>query len=250
MDNETKALTNWDEELAKAAEQSIEMEKSTKVGTFISLQGGVMTYLDQPLTNNSFNGVVLAAALEQVYYENGWNPDAPTGPSCFAFGIDSNNMVPDASIPEPMNHDCKSCPKNAWGTAVNAAGKPAKGKACKTKRRLIVIPFNQEMTSEDIMNAEVAYISIPTMSIKNWANYIRKVTLTHRRPFWAMATKVFLTPDKKTQFQVHFDPIAIINVDLLGSLKSKVEEASKLIMIPYTVGEEAVEEAKPKERAF
>jgi hypothetical protein len=251
MSEETKDLVKWDEELAKYAEQGLVMEKGTKVGQFFSFQGGVMTYLGETCTDNSFKCVVLDAAIEQSYYEKGWDPDNTSGPDCFALGKDLVNLSPDITVAHPQHDTCGTCPKNAWGSGKKANGAPSKGKACKSRRRLMIIPFAMEAKHQDIIDAEVAFMGIPTMSVGNWADYIRKVSLVHRRPFWAVATKVFLKPDKKTQFQVKFEFITIMNVELLSALKQRMAEAQKLILTPYTVTNENESEDEPvKERLF
>ncbi|MDI3316571.1 MAG: hypothetical protein QJR14_02915 [Bacillota bacterium] len=58
---------------------------------------------------------------------------------------------------------CATCPHNKWGSAVNDKGQRTRGKACREKRLLLVLPDGYAMP---------IVVSAPPMSIKTVVNWI------------------------------------------------------------------------------
>ena len=105
---------------------------SIKGSRFRIVEGKTETVLDQTKLN-----VVIVGAnprLSKTFYAKQWDPnDEPTGPDCFSL----DGIGPDASVQNPENDLCASCPKNAWGSKVSATGQQIK--ACADQKRLAIV---------------------------------------------------------------------------------------------------------------
>ena len=105
---------------------------SIKSSRFRIKEGDTETVLE----STSLDVVVVGAnpRLSKTYYEKPWDPnDEPTGPDCFSL----DGIGPDASIADPQNDLCASCPMNAWGSKISATGQQIK--ACSDQKRLAIV---------------------------------------------------------------------------------------------------------------
>jgi hypothetical protein len=141
----------------------------------ISLRGGKWRYRwkgDENVINDPNTGfaaptleVVIVDAsktLTKMFYVDPYAEGQRRRPDCWS----SDGKVPDATVPEPVNEICLTCPKNAFGSAITPAGKPAK--ACQDRRRIVIVP------AADIENESKGgpiLLSIPPGSLKNSQGY-------------------------------------------------------------------------------
>ena len=105
---------------------------SIKASRFRVVEGDSEMVLD----DTTLDVVIVGANpnLSKTFYAKEWNPDnEPTGPDCFSL----DGIRPDASVAEPVNDLCATCPKNAWGSKIAPNGQ--KLKACSDKKRLAVV---------------------------------------------------------------------------------------------------------------
>lgn len=253
---QTTALTNWDEELAAAAQAAAAMEESTVTGSFFSIKAGVLTWQDSPIPGNQMAAIILDSVLENNYFGSEYDPDARQAPTCFAFGRDEKSIEPHEAVDENEGFErqhgaCHGCPKNEFGTAERGHGK-----ACQNRRRLAIIsggtlnPKTDEFTPiEDeaaIANATLGFMKLPVMSVKGYAAYVKNLAGALRRPAFAMFTKVSVVPDPKSQFRVVFEALQEVPSELLTAIKRRVDEAQSSIIFPYqAVSGEEFEQAKP-----
>jgi hypothetical protein len=249
-----QGLINWDEELAELAQEASAQEASTQTGQFFSLKSGVLSLNDAPMANNEMAVCILAAVLENIYYEGKFDADNPTPPSCYAFGRDEKLMKPhqlcvDAGTAQ--HETCVGCPHNEWGTS-----ELGRGKACKNTRRLAMIPagefakdgsFQAITDKEHYEDAQVAFMKLPVTSVKGFAAFVKAVAGTLNKPPFAIATKVKEVPDPKSQFKVVFTPLAPLSAAVLPFVLARHKETQKLIDFAYPVrDEEAPKVAKGK----
>lgn len=241
---EGKALTNWEERMAAEAKATSLVERPGM--STISLRAGVMTYMDTPMPNNEMPCIVLQSAIEQSWYDQDFDPDRIVPPYCFALGkpgeeqfMGPHEVVPDDQKQSPL---CINCEKFKWGS-----GK-GRGKACGTRRRLILIPATALDDPESIPAAEMAVVKIPVTSVKNWSNYVNTVAAQFQRPSWGVVTVIKVVPDVKTQFKVLFSTKAPIDVGVLPKLEPLLRQAATVIMAPFdmAMGQDAEEEEEPK----
>lgn len=235
------ALAKWDEELARRAQVAAAMEESVASGQFFSTRGGVLAFNDSPLPGNQMAVVILDSIMENTYYEGDFDPDNPSGPTCYAFGREEKELAPHAQVVEAgtaQSEQCAGCPMNEWGTADKG-----RGKACKNTRRLALIPagtINEKTDAVDLFDdeehfktAQVAYLRVPVTSVKGYAAFVKQVVGALRRPPCGIFTKVSVVTDPKTQFKVVFEPIGEIPDALMGTVLARAEEAEQLIAFPY-----------------
>lgn len=244
-------MVKWDEELAKYAEASMKMEESAGGGQFFSLKAGVLSLNDTPMPNNEMAVIILDSVIEKTYYEGAYDPDDAAPPTCFAFGRD-DDMGPHERVVEAgqaQSDVCRTCPMNAWGSADRG-----KGKACRDRRRIAMIPaghFTKQGDFEMIedlqhyKSADLAFMKLPPTSLNSYGMFVKKVGATLRRPPFGVVTRVSVVPDSKSQFKVLFEVLEEVDAEMFSTLIERVEEAKSVIETPYSLEREEREE-KPK----
>jgi hypothetical protein len=260
----SKAVTNYDEELAKLAGKSATLTNSGGGGRFFSTSAGQLKFDDVPLPGNQMVVVIGAWCLENVYYDSDYDADNRTPPACFAFCKDpdaKDEMGPPALLDnnddfDKQSDDCESCPQNQWGSAAKG-----RGKACSNRRRLACLPagtytsagknggYDLELVedADHFRTCEEAYLKVPVMSGKGFDAYVRDVADQFSKPLFAVYTRVYLTPDSKSQFRVNFELIEPVADELIPALFERYKKLDEGIDFPYVVFEE--EEAAPKAKA-
>lgn len=246
------AVANYDEELARLASGSATLTDSGGGGRFFSTRAGVLQFDDTPLPGNQACVIVAAWCLENVFYEGAYDADNRTPPTCFAFcknPDEKEEMAPPEIVDkedafERQSDECKGCPQNEWGSAAQG-----RGKACSNRRRLALLPagtyksagrnggFELEVIddAEHFRTAEAGFLKIPVMSGKGFDAYVRDVAEQFKRPLFAVYTRVYLTPDPKSQFKVNFELIEPVTDNaVLGSLMERFRKLHEEIDFPYT----------------
>lgn len=256
------AVANLDEELAALAAQATEQEATGggAAGRFFSLRAGVLSYEDTPLPGNQMAAIILDHIFETTYYEGAFDPDNRQPPTAFAFGRDQKTMVwnEEYSDPEYAGKLCSESDVCQWGSAAQG-----KGKAAKEIRRLAVIPagtykplgrsggFELELIDDEdhFASAEMAFLKVPVMSVKGFSGYVNQIAEQFNKPLFAMYTRVYLTPDAKSQFRVNFELIEPVDPALLPVLMKRHKDAAAVIDFPYLPFTEEDEKAAPKKAA-
>jgi len=233
-----KSLVKWDEQLANLAKDATKgMDLPT--AKFVSIKSGQLSFAGAKMPGNELRAVILGWVYENQYYDEDYNPEVPQTPGCYAFGTDHDTMAPHANAERPQAEACAGCPLNEFGSAENG-----KGKACKNVVRLAMIAEND---MEDLDAAELVYMKVPVMSVKNFTMYAKKtVAQALGRPYWAVVTQITVEPDSKSQFRVNFTVAEQIeDSDLFEPLKDLWEKTMEGIAFPYPKAE-AREKPEPK----
>ena len=199
-----------------------------------TLQSGILSYMGNPIPDNKMNCIIVSALGENIHYAGDWDPDLIVPPTCYGLGAPGEPMFPHPDIEEPINADCKSCPYMKFKSAPNK-----KGKWCKEKRRLAIIPFAE--SAEELGSGEMAMMTIPVMSVKNWSVYVNLISAKFNRPSWGMVTEVKVVPDPKSQFRVLFTEVAPLPSDHLGAVHGRLEAAVTMLETPYDMNPEPPE---------
>jgi hypothetical protein len=258
-------VANYDEELAKLAGQSAGLTDSGGGGRFFSTRAGVLQFDDVALPGNQMCAIVGAWCLENVYYAEAFDPDNRTPPTCFAFcknpdekdEMSPPDIVDEEDVFERQSDLCKTCPQNEWGSA-----RSGRGKACGNRRRLALLPagtyksagrgggFELELIEDDehFRTCEEAFLKVPVTSGKAFDSYVKDVADQLKKPLFAVYTRIYLTPDPKSQFKVNFELIEPVEKELLPVLMERYRKLHESIDFPYTPFEES-EEEQPKARA-
>jgi len=228
--NESNVPMRWDEELAKSAKEVSSLERPAL--SQISLRAGMMTYMKQPVPGNKLDVVVLAAVFENKYFTGSFNPDKYEAPVCYALSETGESMSPHEDSTEKQSDVCATCPKSKWGSASVPGGRQSKGKACKEARRLALVPADV-VRSGNIATAELAVLSVPSTSLKNWANYVNAIASEYSRPPWGVLTEISVVPDAKTMFQVKFQMKGLVEDEYLGPVHKRILPATNVLLTPY-----------------
>jgi len=223
------AIVAWDEKLAARASLAKKAESSVGTGSFISMKGGILSYMGNAVPDNKLNLVIIDAVLENDFFEGQYDPTVPQAPACYAFGRDEDEMAPHENVEAPFADSCVGCPNNEWGSA-----EKGKGKACKNVRRLAVITEDAlDNGASGVEDAEVAYMKLPVTSVKAWAGYVNQLAATNKPPL-AFVTEVSVVPDATSQFKVQFKVVEEIDDgELIGALLAKADIVENLICFPY-----------------
>jgi len=234
---ETTAIAKWEEELAKQAEAAAAQEANTGGGQFFSTKGGTLSLNDSPIPGNEIAAVIVDSVLENVYYEGSYDPDNPSGPTCYAFGRVEEEMSPHDDTAEKQSPNCDECAHNQWGSA-----ETGRGKACRNRRRLAIISAGTVDRSGDVelfedpahfLKADVAYLALPPTSIQGFGAYVKGIASTLKRPPHAVFTRISLVPDPKTQFKLTFEALGSVPGKLIPAMMTRHEEQRGLIEFPY-----------------
>lgn len=248
MSDET-AVVSWKETLKAEAKAVTAVEHAS--GSKISLRSGVLSYLGTPVPDNKLDVVILDFAYEATYYEGSWDPESPENPRCFAISRIPQDQemawpIPHETIPEPMSQTCLECPKNEWGSDFKD-GKARRGKACKEKRRLVVIPASSLKSVEEVLAAEVATLSVPVTSVKRWQKFCSDIDSLYERPPFGVLTQLSTKPNPKNQFDLIFTVIGTIDDSNIGmAVMKKRKAAESALLEPFGVNTEIGEEAPVK----
>src|SRR5882762_1148947 len=216
----------WDEKLAESAKEVAKLERPAL--SQISLRAGMMTYQKQPVPGNKLLVVIVASCFENKLFKGKFDPNKYEAPSCYALSLTGENMAPHEDAKDKESEVCETCEQNKWGSA----GGGSKGKACKQVRRLALIPAGA-LQDGNVASAELAVMSIPVTSARNWANYVNAIAAEHQRPPWGMLTEIRTEPDAKTQFQVKFEAKGMVAEDYLPQIYKRVAPAAQTLLTPY-----------------
>lgn len=234
----------WEEELAKAATEVATLE-TPKLANF-SFRAGVLAFNGVAIPGNKLECIIVASGFVHRLYEGAFDADNPQAPICFALSLTGEDMEPHKDSAQPQSDKCETCENYKWGSA-----EKGRGKACKAGRNLIAIP--KSALEQGISKAEMGKMTLPVTSVRGWANYVNSLATQYRRPPWAMLTEVSLVPDVKTQFQVKFTAVGMVDNEHLAAIRAKQEMANTVLLAPYEHSESVERPAddKPKkERKF
>jgi hypothetical protein len=251
-----KALTKWDDQLAREAEIAAKAEANTGGGQFFSTQGGVLSWQEAPLPNNEMAVIILDTIFENVYYEGAYDADNPSPPTCFAFAHDEDELEPHQVVVDAEQHQslegCANCEWNEFGTA-----DVGRGKACRNTRRLAMIPagtFARDGSLElfedpgHYASTTLGFLKLAVTSVKGYANYVKQIAGALQRPPFGVITRVSVVPDTKTQFKILFEPLEKVSDELMATIMERREEAMSIIDFPYPLEFEDEEPVQPRRR--
>lgn len=236
------ALVKIDQELAQYADQFADQEANTGGGQFFSLKNGNLSFNDSPLPNDEMICVIMDSVLENTFYEGEYDPDDRQPPLCYAFGRDEDTMAPYKDVDNPECSACAECEQNQWGTAAKG-----RGKACKNRRRLAIISAGKISRGGDYEiiddpehyeKGEIGYLGIPATSINSFGMYVKQVKGAMKLPPFAVITRVFITPDNKSQFKVNFELIEAAPKTCLEALLNRHKLVRDQIEFGYPKPEE------------
>lgn len=247
-----KALVPWEQKLAEASGGTAVERPSGSVR--ISSKGGKLTYDGAQFPNNEADVIVLEFAAKNTFYAGAYDPDNVSPPECFAMALAEgkdfeDNLAPHENVSEPAHDKCLGCPNNQFKSGDNG-----KGKACKNRRDLALIPadvLDKPDVAKAIADAEVAVFSVSPSNLKVWKGYVAGIARASL-PLWGVTTRIGLPSVFDQSFQVveGGDLKPHLTQAVWDALEKKRAEARALLLVPYEpLSEEQKEAAKaPKGR--
>ena len=235
----TTKLTQWEQQLALKADQTVLLEKHmTTDRKFLTVnQQCQLMYEGLALHNNEAIVVIADYVIEQVFYPQRFDPDNIDSPTCYAFGREENELRPHKDVLEPVSETCKSCPNYEWGSSLTGG----KGKACNSKRRIALFfagTYDKDnkfslFSPQQIRPNTFIYLRVPVMSVGNLSKYVTQLAVAARRPPFAAITKISVKPNSKSRYELMFDYVQPVPEDWLESMFKRNKEAELAIDFPY-----------------
>lgn len=187
--------------------------------------------------------VILDSVREKQWYETDYDKDTTSAPDCYAVGTDPDEMRPDPSAPKPQAERCKDCWANAFGS-----GKRKNSKACADKIRLALLPA-VEADADKLAKEEPHFLRIPTMSMKNYKNFVDMVETQLGRPEFGVVCELDVKLHPDYQHVVTFKGLDEIDDPVIGGvILDKRDRAAQdgLRSFPEVIVEEEEEEGRSK----
>lgn len=137
--------------------------------------GGLYFAADDMPPVQAVEGVIMAAQYANVYWDKPMG-EGDGAPTCASQDGMSGWYMMDGEL---MERSCRTCPMNKMGSAPD--GK--KGKACKNIVRLLMLTEDSPLPVE---------IKVPTMSVRNFSNYLAREIIARGLQPWQVTTKLTL----------------------------------------------------------
>ena len=236
----TNLPATYNERMAEIAKRYAQRE--TVAGDYISLRGGLISVDGYNPPGNQLCVVVLDAAVERTLFKGKFDPENMSPPNCYAVAYDDADLapnMPDHDWFEAQSDACASCWANEWGSG------QGKGKACKERRRLMLLPAGQFTPAgrdfdlevfedpEHYQNAKPYLLKTPVTSVRSWSEYVQQLAAIQRPPL-GVFTRVYLENDAQSQFKVHFEMIETIDDNaILDVLFKRNEQAQATLLRGY-----------------
>ena len=246
------ALVNYRERFEKDAVEAAAREQRSSPK--LSLRGGTFTLGGQALGQRII-AVVIDAVFENSYYDPSipYADDTPMPPICYAFARETKqDMRPHESMKADMTWfrpqspwdavanwpgTCDTCEWNKWGSAPGR-----RGKACKNRERLTLLPGGYFQPAkpraapephlftdpEHFAKADTIDLTLPVTSGGGWATYVTQLAAAQRRPPYAVYTEMYIEPDQKSQYKVHFEFMGELPEELFEIITRKVDAQKEM----------------------
>jgi len=86
---------------------------------------------------------------------------------------------------------------------------------------------------EHYERADTVYLKLPVMSVGNWSEYVHRVDTEFQRPPFGVWTRIYIQPDPKSQFRIHFEALEALPDELAGVIWRRHELARDATIQPY-----------------
>lgn len=240
-------ITKYDDAWAAAGKKFVEREKPT--AATLSIAGGAFKLGDDEIEGNQLCVVIVDSVFENAYYEGEWDPQRVVPPTCYAMAHDEDELAPHPAMQEheffqPQHSECAGCPMNEWGSA-----EKGRGKACKNRRRLSLIPagyytkvkgtkneFEADIIEDEAhyKDADALILKLPVTSGKEYSKYLKSVMANYQRPPYGVITRIYIEHGGSNQFTVKFETLEVFPSEYFNTLKARHDQAKAEIIVPYS----------------
>lgn len=212
----------------------------TTTGNAIGIRNSKFTYQSNVI-GRELSCVVVDFVHSNTWYDTAFEPDNPQPPACQALSVDGDEMAPDKKSPNLQNETCDGCVQNAWGSA-----DVGRGKACAQQYKLAVLAVKP---GEDFSTCEMAILTLPPTSLKNWNKYVNGLDEVLNLPTSAVLTLFTFETDAEW-------PILEMKIDEKiktpgegMAILHREDEARKMLMTPPDFSGSAAPKKKTKKKA-
>lgn len=188
--------------------------------------------------------VIVDFIRQNSYYDEAFHEDDIKPPACQALSVDGENMVPLEHAPRKQNETCDGCPQNAWGSA-----DVGRGKACGEQYKLAVLAVDSSR-NETYANCDMATITVPPTSKKNFGKYVKALEDATGRPPMAFLTEFSFDDDFDHEVLLFEVNKGYKDAKTLSAILSRVSEAREMLMTPpdFSGNEESPGKKKSKKK--
>lgn len=207
-------------------------------GNVIGIRNSKFTY-KQEVIGDELSVIALDFVHVNAWYDSDFDPENPAPPACFAISDDGKEMVPHPSSPKKQNETCDGCPQNAWGSADRG-----RGKSCKNQYRIACME-----TSSEPEEAEIALLTMPPTSQKNWGKYVTSLDTKLNRPTFGVVTKFSF--DAEMDYPVILAECESVTDDAakLTAIMGRIDSVRETLREPFDVSGYDVPARTPRRQA-
>lgn len=181
----------------------------SNAGNNIGIRNSKFTY-KQEVIGRSLVAIAVDFVHAQTYYDTPFDVDNPHPPACHALSVDGDDMQPLPKSPSIQSEYCDGCEMNAWGSA-----NVGRGKACSQQIKIAVVAAGP---NETLATCEMAILTLPPTSLKNWNAYVKGLEKAHGLPPLAFYTRFEFAEDDDW-------PVLLFEVD------RPIDDADELLAI-------------------
>lgn len=234
-------LAPWEQRMAEKAAEAAESAGSTGGSTkSITTRGGRFSIDGAEVEDNVLQVVILDFLVDVTYYEDDYDPDEIVPPTASALGRNEKTMVwADNSHPDYAGELLKDSEIFQWGSAPKG-----RGKAAKSKRRLIVVPEDY-LDDPSAAENEPRKLMVPVTSGSEFDKYVKQVKSAHNRPPCGVLTEVSIVPDPKSQFKLKFKMLGLVDDEAMPDVLDASDAIQEELFRPYQDFDHVEAEAEP-----
>lgn len=235
---ELMTLKDIDKALSKhVSDAGARIEKPT--GQSIGIKGKKFKYKDDVIGRVA-SFVIVDFIRANAYYDSPFHEDTIELPACLALSVDGENMAPLEHAPRKQNPQCDGCDQNAWGSA-----DVGRGKSCAEQYRLAVLAVDHTR-KETYANCDMATVTVPPTSKKNFGQFVRALDEQTGRPPLAFLTEFSFDDDFDHEVLLFEVNKPYKDAKTLSAILSRVDEAREMLMSPPDFSGNAKESASKK----
>lgn len=206
---------------AVTSDQTARIEKNA--GQSIGIKGKKFAYKGDVI-GRVLSAVIVDFVRVNAFYDEAFHEDEVALPACMAISPHGQDMDPVDKSPRKQHEHCDGCPQNAWGSA-----DVGRGKACAEQYRLAIMIL---APGETYANADMAVITCPPTTKKNFGTYVKSLNEKSGIPPLAVVTELTFDDDfdySVLQFEVSK---ALKSAGELNDILSRRDEAREMLMTP------------------
>ncbi len=192
-------------------------------GNTIGIRNSKFTY-KQEVIGRTMIAIAVDFVHAQTWYEEDFDPDNPSVASCAALSVSGEEMQPLKESPLIQSEFCDGCPLDAWGSADRG-----RGKACGQQYKVAVVAAGP---GETLATCEMAVMTLPPTSLKNWDTYVKGVAKGSKRPPYAVYTRFSFVEDEEWPVLEFEADRLITDVGEANAILGRLDEARELLLSP------------------